>query len=150
MQSQEKFVMLPCPWILILLIVIYLSLILVATGMLTDYGKAQKLVLFISVLTVIPLMLFILSLFCRKGNRGRARLYLYLSLATHGFFFVIISAILFSFYFEGIEIVVKRRGLHIGLLGWSLVALCVFVLVLIKLRITKLREDENIQLGLCQ
>ena len=135
--------MLPCGWYATFLCLSFLLLILVATFILTNHGKAKKLGLFILTVTTIPCISFLISAMVREK-----RLKLYLLLLSIGLFFVIISALVFSFYFETIEIFVGSRGTRIGATGWSLVGGCVVLLIVIKIVITKLREHENVPIGI--
>lgn len=124
------------------LFVLYLLLIFVATIMLTDHGRAKKLAIFILVLSMIPVLSYWFSTLAHdKITRG------ILMLCATGWFFVIISALVFSFYFETIEVFLGARGTRIGTTGWTLVGGCVLLLVGVKIIITKLRE--HISLGTC-
>jgi len=126
----------PGGWPVILLVVTYLLTILTSTGILSNHFKNKRLCILVGCATILAIAFLIASFLITKREIRNI-----IWLITCGLFFVILSALVFSLYFETIEIILQKKGFsEIGILGWALIIICVVALGVFKFAITKLRE----------
>lgn len=99
--------------------------------------QSRTLCLLVGVLYLLSISLWIGSVVFSHSPHPR----LILSLVGWGILFVLLSGLIFSFYFEIVELWVGRRGFsQIGRSGWALVLVCILGLLVFKAVLTRLRE----------
>lgn len=98
---------------------------------------SRALCLLVGALYLLSMGLWIGSLVSARSPRPR----LLFALMGWGVLFVLLSGLIFSFYFELVELWVGRRGFsQIGRSGWALVLVCIIGLLAFKAVLTRLRE----------
>lgn len=118
-----------------LLFSVILVLIGLASFLISDAGRIRKIVYLVLGIALTASVFFILFVVTRRPVWW---------LLTTGLSFVLISGLLFSFYFETIELMLNARGFgQIGYKGWSMIIACVMGLIIFKTIITKWKTSDG-------